>query len=63
LYRLTLISVLLFNASGTNKLPIHQYADYPAGELQAVDGCLFLLNKKAYPGIPARQGLFLSEAA
>jgi hypothetical protein len=26
---------------------IHQYADYLAGEFQAVDSCLFLLKKKA----------------
>src|ERR1700722_3749386 len=41
LYRLTLISVLLFEASGRTKAPIHQYADYLAGDFQAVDGCLF----------------------
>jgi hypothetical protein len=47
LYRLALISVLLFNASAWTKAPIRQYADYLAGEFQAVDGCLFLLKKKA----------------
>jgi len=42
-----LISVLLFKISGRTKAPVHQYADYLAGKFQAVDGCLFLLNKKA----------------